>query len=92
METLLEMNVHMNHYALSMQFYLQISRTAMGTSCAPSLANLFMGRFEKDLLDGYHLQPLIWLCSIDDMFIIWTHSEDEMYKFVAHTNSVHPNN
>ena len=87
MGKLLEIIQHMNHLEFNKQLYLQISETAMGTACVLSLANLFIGRFEKDLLEHYDLKHLIWLQFID---IIWTHGEDELDKFVAHANSVHP--
>jgi hypothetical protein len=32
--------------------YLQINGTAMGTKMAPSYANTFMGKFEKQLLES----------------------------------------
>ena len=62
----------------------------MGTRFAPSFANLFMGKFEKYLLKIYYLKPKLWLRFIDDIFLVWTHGEHELNKFVEHTNSVHP--
>ena len=35
------------------RFFHQIKGTAMGTSMAVNLANLFMGKFETDLLNDY---------------------------------------
>ena len=61
----------------------------MMTSCAPSLANLFKGRFDKNFIDNYHLKLLLWLWFIDDIFHVWTHGKDEFNQFVQSTNSVH---
>ena len=89
MGKLLELILHMNHFEFNTKLYLQISGTAMGTSCAPSLANLFMGRFEKILLENYPNKPVLWLRFIDGIFLIWTHGEEELNDFVKYVNSVH---
>lgn len=50
--------------------------TAMGTPMAPNYANLFMAKFEEDLIQTYYSstghQPLVWFRYIDDIFMIWT--------------------
>ena len=61
----------------------------MGTSLAPNYANLFMDRFETKALDGYPLKPLTWKRFIDDIFMIWTHGEDSLNKFIEYLNSLH---
>ena len=51
----------------------------MGTICAPTYANTFMSEFEERYID-----PLIkiksgsYLRFIDDIFIVWTKSENEL--------------
>ena len=54
------------------RFFHQIKGTAMGTPMAVNLANLFMGKFETDLLNDYRNKynkpPGIWLRYIDDIF------------------------
>ncbi len=43
----------------------------MGTPVAPTLANFFMGKVERDNLDTWHgTQPLVWLRYIDDILVI----------------------
>ena len=81
----------MNHFVFNKLLYLQILGAVMGTSCAPSLTNLFMGRFEKDLIDGYYLKPLICLRFIYDIFLIWTHGEDGLgtCQLSASGNQIH---
>ena len=60
------------------EHFLQTGGTAMGTALAPNYANLFMDRFETKAIEGYHLKPLKWLRFIDDVFMIWTHGEDQL--------------
>jgi hypothetical protein len=41
-----------NNFIFNGDHYLQINGTAMGTKMAPSYANIFMGRSEKQLLES----------------------------------------
>ena len=54
-----------NVFRFGTSYYSQIKGTAMGTPMAPNYANLFMDRFENDLLNAYYqktgIRPLIWL-------------------------------
>lgn len=62
----------------------------MGTKVAPTVANLVMGKFEKDHVYTYHLQPRFWGRFIDDICALWTHGRTELDRFVAHLNTCHP--
>ena len=70
--------------------YLQTMGCAMGTKMSPSYASLFMGKFEEDKLNHYHHQPLIWLRFLDDIFLIWEYSEEELLDFIKYLNNAHP--
>ena len=74
------------------EFYLQRHGTAMGTSMAPSYANLFMGRLERLILDTAPEQklPELYVRFIDDVFGVWLHCETALLRFIAHANSAHP--
>jgi hypothetical protein len=41
-----------NNFTFNGDHYLQINGTAMGTKMAPSYANIFMGKLEKQLLES----------------------------------------
>ena len=71
------------------QYYEQTSGTSMGSHCAPSLAILFMAQLEDKFLKTRHLSPLVWWRYIDDIFMIWPHSEEELYSFIEALNQVH---
>ena len=45
-----------------------------------------MSDLEIKFLDGQHLQPLVWLRYIDDIFFIWTPGEDSLKKFLEELN------
>ena len=62
----------------------------MGTAVAPNYANLLMDRFETKALANWPLKPLIWLRFIDDIFMTWTHGEDNLTEFITYLNRIHP--
>ena len=63
------------------KFYEQISGTTMGTKCAPSYAIIFLGKLEKDFLLTSDLHPILWWRYVDDIFMIWPHSSEELNFF-----------
>ncbi|XP_053406459.1 uncharacterized protein LOC128559243 [Mercenaria mercenaria] len=79
-----------NYFKFDEDFYLQKMGTAMGSSMAPSYASLFMGKFEQDFLRNRDLQPTLWLRFLDDIFMAWDHSLEELQLFIRELNSFHP--
>ena len=63
----------------------------MGTKCAPTYANIFMGKFEET-----HIYPKIqdktriFLRYIDDLFFVWKGTEQELKQFFEDINKIHP--
>ena len=78
-----------NHFQFNGNNYLQKLGTAMGTRMAPSYASLFMGKFEKEFLDSYNIQPLLWLRFLDDIFMIWNESEEQLLQLLYEINQYH---
>ena len=63
----------------------------MGTICAPAYANIFMAEFEQKYV--YPLikdKSILFLCYIDDIFIVWTKSEKQLKDFMSELNQKHP--
>ena len=71
------------------KLYEQISGTTMGTKCAPSYAILFMDKLERDFLSTRNLIPRVWWRYIDDIFMIWHYSREELCSFLDALNSFH---
>ena len=71
------------------KLYEQISGMTMGTKCTPSYAILFMDRLERDFLSTRHLVLLVWWRYIDDIFMVWQHSAEELYSFLDALNAFH---
>ena len=60
----------------------------MGTKMAPQYANIFMANLEEKVLQNIHInKPLLYLKYIDDIFLLWTHGEEELLRFHKDFNS-----
>jgi hypothetical protein len=91
-ESILQLLHHVltkNNFDFDNRHYLQTGGTAMGTKVAPSFANLFMADFEDKYVYTYQTQPKLWLRYIDDIFMIWDHTQEELDTFIQHLNSCH---
>ena len=84
---LLELVLKLNTFEFNEKYYLQIFGTAMGSKLAPAYANTFMGRLEAAILDSSPTKPTYYRRFIDDIFMIWPHSEEELDKFITHMNN-----
>jgi hypothetical protein len=83
----LEAVLRKNNFNFNGKHFLQVSGTAIGTMVAPSFGNRFLNKFEILHVYTYHIQPLVWLRYIDDVFMIWTHTMQDLNDFVEHLNS-----
>ena len=80
-----------NIFEFNGDYYLQLQGKAMGTKMAPSYANLFMGQLEPKLqAQAPHFIQMWKRYNIDDIFIIWTGSDDDLKHFMDKINSTHP--
>ena len=86
---LISMILTMNNFSFNSKHYLQTRGTAMGTSMAPSYANLFLPKFETDALTRASFQPFIWWRYMDDIFMIWTRSIQDLNTFTSFLNDIH---
>ena len=81
----------LNNFIFNGKHYLQTNGASMGTKCAPDYANLFMADFEER-----HIYPRIngkcplYLRYIDDIFLLWRGSLEELKNFMKEINTVHP--
>ena len=62
----------------------------MSTICAPTYANNFMASFEPKFIYLYLKEKFVrFLQFIDDLFMIWTDTEEELLKFISELNQKH---
>ena len=71
------------------KFYKQ-KGTAMGTKLAPGNTNILMGKLEHNILSHATLKPSFYKRYIDDILVIWPHSEADLNTFLTSMNSFHP--
>ena len=80
----------LNNFSFNGNHYLLVKGCAMGTKCAPSYANLFMGKFEKKYIyNRIKNKSKLYLRFIDDIFMIWTPSKEDLLNFIQEINQVH---
>ena len=87
---LLKICLENNDFIFNKEWYLQIYGTAMGKKFAPNYANIFMAHWEEEALSKCKLKPLCYFRFLDDIFIIWTHTEKEFWDFFNTLNDHHP--
>ena len=81
--TFLKLILTLNNFVFNGINYLQEKGCAMGTKCAPSYANIFMGWFEEKFIF-----PLLtnlsdfYLRFIDATFLIWNGTKTEFDNFL----------
>ena len=59
----------------------------MGTICAPAYANIFMAEFEqKYIFPLTKGKSILFLRYIDDIFVVWTKSKNQLKDFMSELN------
>uniref|UniRef100_A0A1A8C3F2 Reverse transcriptase domain-containing protein n=1 Tax=Nothobranchius kadleci TaxID=1051664 RepID=A0A1A8C3F2_NOTKA len=87
---LLQINLRRNDFEFDGQFYLQIKGTAMGKKFAPAYANIFMAQWETEALNKCVKKPLYYYRYLDDIWGVWTHSEEDFQLFLNTLNTHNP--
>ena len=80
-----------NKFEFISNAYQRKSGTAIGTKFARRYACIYMDEVEQKFLETQSKNLLIWLRYIDDIFFIWTHSEQELERFFKDLNNFTPN-
>lgn len=84
---LLEINLLRNDFMFDGKYYLQTKGTAMGKKFAPAYANIFMANWEQEVFLKCKKKPKYYLRYLDDIWGIWTESEEEFWEFVNILNN-----
>lgn len=75
-----------NLFKFRTKYFLQKNGTAMGTSCAPTYANLYMAYLERKIKIT---SALIWVRYIDDILLVYDKNDMEMTAVKAQYNAQH---
>ena len=81
-----------NLFDFDSKFYKQILGTATGIKFSPLYAYIFMDHIETEFLKTQDIKPWFWKRFIDDIFFVWTESEESLEKFLGYLNKFHPKN
>lgn len=88
-----------NNFNFNGKTYNQIKGTAMGTKCAPTYATLVLGFLEeklykqtREIFSSQFSTDLEteWKRYLDDCFMFWKHSIEDLHKFFNLINKLHP--
>ena len=85
--TFLKLILTLNKFVFNGRNYLQKKGCAIGTKCAPSYANIFMGWFEEKFI--FPNLSHFYLRFIDDIFLIWNGTKTEFDNFFKKNNECH---
>ena len=89
--TLLPLILTLNNFIFNGLHFLQKMGCPMGTKCAPSYANIFMGDFEEKHIYPFNNQySTVYLRYIDDIFMIWKGTKEQLDNFNKDLNEKHP--
>lgn len=84
---ILHLNVNHTYFEFASQMFQQIKGTAMGAPFSPTVANIYMSVILRKFLHTQINKPLLIVRYIDDIFIIWTYSTDDLHTFIEDLNS-----
>ena len=86
---LLHLNINYNYFEFANYTFQQIQGTAMGAAFSPTIANIFMSTVIRAFLVTQTTKPLILTRYIDDIFLIWTGTTEQLTTFLKDLNSFH---
>jgi hypothetical protein len=86
----LSLVLHLNNFEFNGHNFLQKKGASMGSKSSCSYADIFMDAFEsKHIYPRIRNQNLCYYRFVDDLFMIWTGSEENLLKFFKEINNVH---
>ena len=90
MRLVLECNV----FEFDKKLWIQLIGTAIGTVMAPTLANIFMARIDKLVMESARMNGTNHISLlkrfIDDFLLFWTGTRESFEDFMIRINQLHP--
>lgn len=80
-----------NYFEFDSKVKKQTSNAAIICKFAPSYMCIFKGKVEKEFLEAEDKKPWVWLRCINNIYFIWTESENNFIGFLQRSNGFHPN-
>ncbi|CAF4911003.1 unnamed protein product [Rotaria magnacalcarata] len=80
-----------NVFVYGKKIYQQVLGGAMGSSFTLTLANIFMWKWQKELVRRQDMTCEYYGRYIDDVFMTWNKSENALKQILENANTWHPN-
>ncbi|CAM4978708.1 unnamed protein product [Rotaria socialis] len=80
-----------NVFVYGKKIYQQVLGGAMGSSFRLTLANIFMWKWQKELVRRQDMTCEYYGRYIDDVFMTWNKSENALKQILENANAWHPN-
>jgi len=87
---LLHITLTRNDFAFADKIFQQVCGTAMGKRYAPSLANIYLRKFDRLAKQGFHIKPKIYWRYLDDIYLIWPGTVENLKLYEQFLNSLIP--
>lgn len=87
--SLIDFIVESNYFKYKDKFYFQKFGTPMGSPISPILSEIFLQDLENRILTSSNIKPSIWIRYVDDIFLIWKDSSQELNDFLKFCNEFH---
>jgi hypothetical protein len=87
---LMEITLKGNDFSFKDRFFQQVLGMAMGNSCSPSTANLFLAKLDKEAT-SYPISIRFYNRFLDDIFFLWPGTLEQFAEFETFVNSIIPN-
>jgi hypothetical protein len=84
---LLYTGINFNYFEFASVIFQQIKGTAMGAAFSPTVANIYMSVTIRRFLRTQTKQPLLLSRYIDDIFLVWTDTKEDLEQFLADLNN-----
>jgi len=87
---LLEITLTRNDFVFGDRIFKQICGTAMGKRYAPSLADIYLRTLDHAAMHGFHIKPKVYWRYLDDIYLIWPGTRQQLQEYQDFLNSVIP--
>lgn len=88
---LLDITLRNNDFQFGNLWFKQILGMGMGKAYAPNCADVYLIEFDDRAMNHFRIKPRLYLRFIDDVFIIWPGSKDDLTEYNSYLNSLLPN-
>ena len=87
---LLKLMIENNDFQFNSETYLQICGCPQGKIIGPSAANIYLIDFDKAAMLDFRIKPSLFFRFLDDVFLLWNGSLEELKEFENFLNSLIP--